>query len=311
MQEAPTQQTQNPQGEPEDAGSLEAAAAAFAALNQSEEAEPDPESAEESSEEAEEADPEDEDEAGELVEVDIDGVKVSLPADQADKLQKGYLRQSDYSRKMNEASEKEKSYSDRLQVVEQLSQGVEKLAEAKAEVVSIEAEIKRYERIDWQKLRAENPAEYAALAADLQSLRLNKGAAQEKIQGIEREVSKERQKLLVSQREEMVKTLQKNLKGWGDELGTQITRYALEKGWSAEQLQTLTDANVVIALDKARRFDELQAKKESLKTKVKDAPPVAKPGAPRKPDAGHDAMVRLRKSGSLADAEAAFMARMK
>ena len=61
MSEVPTPETQNAPAETDDPGSLDAAAAAFAAKQEphteaNEEAEPDPESAEETQQEADEAD---------------------------------------------------------------------------------------------------------------------------------------------------------------------------------------------------------------------------------------------------------------
>ena len=133
MQEAPTPETQNASAEPDDLGSLDAAAAAFATKEQSEEAahpeeeaEPAHETEEETEQEAEEADPDEESESDELVEVEIEGKTYKVPPE----LQKGYLRQSDYSRKMNEVSEKEKAYSQRLEVAEKLYEGAEKFATA-------------------------------------------------------------------------------------------------------------------------------------------------------------------------------------
>jgi len=319
MSEVPTPETQNPQGEPDDSGSLDAAAAAFAARvepeeapkSSNEEADPDPESAEESTEEADEADPQEEDEAGELVEVEIDGVKVSLPPDQADKLQKGYLRQSDYSRRMNEVTEKEKAYTQRIEIAEKLVEGAEKYAKALAEVNSIDAEIKQFESVNWQQLEREDPSRASLMAVKLMRLQQARQDAVNQAQSVDREIAEHRMKDIDAKRAEMDKVLRKELKGWGDELGVEITKYALDTGWTREALSSLTDPQVVIALDKARRFDALQKSKETIKAKAKEAPPVVKPGASRPSvDKKTEAMSRLRKSGSMDDAEAAFLARM-
>lgn len=313
MQEAPTPESQNPQGETEDLGSLDAAAAAFAAQEQSledteEEAEPDPEAAEETEQEADEADPDEESEAGELVEVEIEGKTYKVPPE----LQKGYLRQQDYSRRMNEVSEKEKAYTQRLEVAEKLVQGAEKYASALAEVNQIDAEIKQFDDVNWQQLESSDPSRASLMAVKLMRLQQARQSAVDKAQAVDREIAEAKTKTIDAKREEMDKVLRKELKGWGDELGTQITRYALETGWTREQLSNLTDAQVVIALDKARRFDALKKSTDSVKAKAKDAPPVVKPGAPRPvPNKTDEAMTRLRKSNSLDDAAAAFLSRMK
>jgi hypothetical protein len=235
-----------------------------------------------------------------------------VPADQADKLQKGYLRQSDYSRKMNEVGEKEKALAQRIEIADKLAQGAEKYASALAKVNQYDAEIKSFDSVNWNQLEREDPSRASLMAVRLMRLQQARQEAVNEAQGIDRQIAESRINDINAKRAEMDKTLSKSLKGWGEELGTQISQYALETGWTREALSQLTDPQVVIALDKARRFDALQKSKEQIKAKAKEAPPVVKPGATRAaPNKAADAFVRLRKSGSLADAEAAFAARMK
>jgi hypothetical protein len=316
MHEEQTPENQNPQGETGDTGSLDAATAAFAArmepaaeqseeqaqTQETEEAEPDPESADEPTEEAEEADPEEGEEAEQLVEVD--GKEIPLS-----ELQKGYLRQADYSRKMNEASEKEKAYTERLELIEGIETAADERAEALALVKQIDERIKAYEGVDWAKARAENPAEAALAAVELLQLQDQRKEAVNAAAQVARKLTEGRQKLDGEKRAEMAKVLDKELPGWRENVGIEITKYALSKGYTEKDLGAITDPRVVIALDKARRFDALQQSKEQVKAKAKAAPPVVKPGAPRRVDAAQDAMASLRKSNSLEDAEAAFLAR--
>jgi hypothetical protein len=69
---------------------------------------------------------------------------------------------------------------------------------------------------------------------------------------------------------------------------------------------------VVVALEKARKFDALQKSKTDLKAKVKDAPPVLKPGVRQsKQNPVDESMAQLRKFRTRDAAEVAFLARMK
>jgi hypothetical protein len=319
MSEAPTPETQNPQGETDDPGSLDAAAAAFAARteqqpqeeaapNPTEEAEPDPESADEPAEEAEEADPEAGDDAGELVEVEIEGKTYKVPPE----LQKGYLRQSDYSRRMNEVGEKEKAYTQRLELIEGIEAAAEQRAEALAQVRLLDERIKSYEGIDWAKARAENPGEAAMAAIELLSLKDQRKDAVGAAAQVARKLTETRQKVDGEKAADMARVLDKELPGWRGDVGAQITEYAKSIGFAEKDIASITDPKVVLALDKARRFDALQQSKEQIKAKAKDAPPVVKPGAARpRVNAAQDAMGRLRKSNSLDDAADAFIARRK
>ncbi len=296
-----------------DTGSEENAAAAFAAtLNEGDEppTETDPTPADEPAEDADpdavEADPDDAPEAEELAEVEIGGKTYKVPAE----VEKAILRQADYSRKMNEVGAKDKTLNERLATVETLEKSVEERAEALAEVRSIDARIKQYEGIDWPKAKAENPAEAAMAAIELLSLKDQRKDAVQAAANVARDLTASRSKLLDSARSEMDAALKKDLPGWGDKLGTDITRYALDNRVALKSLQELTDPAIVVALDKARRYDALQAAKTTLKAKAQDAPKVVKPGAPRRvnPDAVMD---QLRKTNTQEAAEAAFLSRMK
>lgn len=304
----PNPETLEAAADPADPEGLDAAAEAFAKKAQPEENEAEAESeSEEASDntEADEAEPEADESEEPLVELEIDGKTYQVP----EELQKGYLRQSDYSRKMNEVSAKEKVFTERIEQADRLVEGAEKYAESLSTVKALEAQLKQMDGLDLDEIERADPQQAAQLA--VRQLRLEKAlkAAVEEAKSISKQVSDERSKTFETARGEMFKALEKDIKGWSDDLGAKLTQYATTKGVQFKTLQTLTDPAIVVALDKARRFDELQASKETIKAKAKDAPRVVKPGAPRKPDAKADAMARLRKDNSIDAAAAAFLAR--
>jgi hypothetical protein len=331
----PTHQSQTEDSGPGDDGSIDAAALAFAKRAnpqpvedakiveptdepveeaREEEAEDEPE-AEKASEEADseeepsdgEPDADTEDDA-ELIEVELGDKTFKV----APEVQKAMLRQADYSRKMNEVGAKEKVLAQQLEVVETLHAGAEKYAKAMAQVNAIDAQVQQYEALDWQRLEEEDPSRYSVLAVKFIQLQKARDNAANAVTAIGEEINESRQKIVNEKRDEMDKALKKAIPGWGEKLGTAITRYAIESGYTEQELRALTDPKVVVALDKARKFDALQkGAKDVIATKVKDAPPVLKPGAPRKTDPKSDAMARLRKSNSLDDAASAFAARTR
>lgn len=310
-------QEQNPDTQtdtaPEDTGSLDAAARAF---EQREEAEATPEADAEGSEadpDAEASDGDsDEDTEQELQEVTVEGVTLSLPKDQAEAIQKATLRQADYSRKMNEVSAKEKQATQLLDTAEKMRQGAEKFADVLANIRMMDQQIKQYEGLDWQKLRADDPGQYAAYAADLQTLKLDKQRVEMQGRQVAHEVDQSTGKVMQAKREEMFESLKKSLPGWSNEMGEKITEYAVASGMAFDTLSKLTDPAVVVALEKARKFDALQKSKTDLKAKVKDAPPVLKPGVRQAPkNTADEAMAQLRKFKTRDAAEVAFLARMK
>lgn len=311
-----TTETQNPTPLT-DTGSEEAAIAALSQRGNAPVAsEQEPESNPEDGEttptpedaEPEEGDTEDAEETeAEAVEVEYEGKTYTV----APEIQKALLRQSDYSRKMNEVGEVEKIAKSRNEQAEKLIAGAEKFAEALAEVNGIDAQIAQFDKLDWTKLRSENPAEYAALVADRQTLDASRKAVIEKAKSIDAELSGAKQIQLQEKRLDMLKTLQKDLKGWGDELGSKITQYARSVGYSDDDLGNTADARLVIALDKARRYDDLQKSKGDLQAKAKAAPVYVKPGTPKRIDKTAELMTRFRKTASTEDAIALLEARQK
>lgn len=309
MQEAPNPQTENAQAEPQDAEGIDAAAAAFAQLDAPEQpedqAEPDPEPESDADTDAEEADPEAEEPTEELVEVEYEGEKYQLPP----KLEKALLRQADYSRKMNEVGAKEKTYEQRLAAIDGIEKAADARAEVLAEVKAIDAQIEQYKAIDWATAKTENPAGAALAAVELMTLQQQREALNRKAQEAADSLKSERDKLNAEKAVEFAKALDKELPDWRGAAGLRLTEYAAKQGIKPQELAAVQDVRLILALEKARKFDELQASKGALKEKAKAAPPVAKPGAPRaKVSPKADAMARLRSSNSLDDAAAAFLA---
>jgi len=307
--------TQNPVSEADESvsyepGSEEAAIAAFARQEGADAPEDEPEPADEAATEdepeADEAEPEESEEADELVEVEIGEVTYKVPPE----VQKAVLRQADYSRKMNEVGAQAKTLAERMEAVEALAQVAEMRAEALAEVRAIDARIKQYDGIDWAKARDENPAQAAMAAVELMSLRDQRKDAAQAAANVGRELTVGQNALLEQARADMDARLTKDMPGWGDKLGTELTRYALDAGVDLKTLQKITDPGLVIAMDKARKYDALQQAKVGLKAKAQTAPKVAKPGAPRRVDPAAEVIQRLRRDNTQESLEAAFLSRL-
>ena len=92
----------------------------------------------------------------------------------------------------------------------------------------------------------------------------------------------------------------------GQGLKDALVETGVSYGFSAEEMQAVTDARYVRALNDARKYRELVAKKKSGQTKSNKSSPVVKAGA-KKRQVGNDAnrkkaQQRLQKTGSIDDA---------
>ena len=92
----------------------------------------------------------------------------------------------------------------------------------------------------------------------------------------------------------------------GEAIKNALVETGVSYGFSAEEMQNVTDARYVRALNDARKYRDLVAKRKSTQSKGEKARPMVKAGAKKRPDSNADtrkkAQQRLQKTGSDADA---------
>lgn len=141
-----------------------------------------------------------------------------------------------------------------------------------------------YNKVDWQKLRSENPAEWTAqqhefnqrMAAIDQHLHQVALAQQQQAQAQAQEL----QKSLPVEREKMFQAHPE----WRDEkqfsvAKSQMVDYAHKLGFSDAELNGLFDHRYMQVLHDAASFAKLQASSPQAVKRVRTAPQVAQPGA--------------------------------
>ena len=209
------------------------------------------------------------------VKVDNEELEVDL-----DELIKGYSRTSDYTKKTQTLAEQRKqveaertkieeaaklrdTYSQRLQVIEQmLSQQPEEDLSALKDSDPIGYAIKVAEKMEREKqlsaVRAEREAVQAKQVAEQQE-RLKAHLAQES----------ERLKAAIPDLADEVK---------GEVIRKEIRDYAKSNGWTDQELSQVYDHRAVIALYRAMQFEKLQKSKPAVQKKVSEAPKSLRPG---------------------------------
>ena len=92
----------------------------------------------------------------------------------------------------------------------------------------------------------------------------------------------------------------------GEVIKNALVKTGMDYGFSAEEMQGVTDARYVRALNDARKYRELVAKRKSAQSKGEKARPVVKAGAKKRVDSNaatrKKAQARLQKTGSINDA---------
>jgi hypothetical protein len=141
-----------------------------------------------------------------------------------------------------------------------------------------------YQKIDWNSLRVNNPAEFAALQTEF-------GQRQQQIQGFLQQVDQAKQHETIQQQQARQQALaQENDKllsarsEWRDpqafsKARDQIAQYARSVGFQDAELSQIFDHRIMLVLDDAARYRALQAATPQALKQVRQAPPMAKPGS--------------------------------
>jgi hypothetical protein len=195
-------------------------------------------------------------------------------------------------KKVKEAiAERQKEYEEKLELAEQ------------AIWHTLAPEIKS---IDWNKLAAENPAEWAQKYQHVQNVNARLAEIQQERQKLSKAREEETRENLRKQAEEAVEVLQREIPGWNNDVYGKILKTGQEYGFKADEVNAITDPRAIKVLHDAMQYRALKAKPVVDKRAAPQTPKVAKPGAGEKTDPNADqwksGMANLRKSGRSQDA---------
>lgn len=242
-----------------------------------------------------------------------DGADLEVEED-VEGLKKGYMLERSYRQKTAQiAREKESVQAKIKEAVEQRQKEYEEKLALAEQVIwhTLAPEIKN---TDWNKLAAENPAEWAQRYQRVQAINSTLAAVQAERRKFDDARADEQKKALEKHIQESRDTLSREVTGWSDELYKKILKTGVEYGFTAEEMKAMTDHRAVKVLNDARQFRELKAK-PIVEKKVVEVPKVAKPGAGDKPDPNAEkvskAREQLRKTGKTRDAEALMLELIK
>ena len=311
------------------------AEARFAALlggdAENEEQDDDADNVEDDSEEAEGEEPEDaedddaegEDEADDdeeseesdaqgkeqLFTVKVAGEELQVPLSE---LLNGYSRQADYTRKSMAVAQARKELEAKAAEIE--GERAQMIQFLEGQVAAMQQQ--QPAQPDWERLRREDPIEYAAQWAEFQQRQQQQYALQQRLQAERSRAQQAEQEQLQRTLAEEAERLVQAVPEWRDE-----TRAAQEKagmaefarglGFTEQELSSIYDHRTVLVLRKAYMYDLAQKQRPQLKAEAQQrrvAPKVAPAGssAPKAAAPMQKAVKRLAQTGSVKDAAAVF-----
>lgn len=263
------------------------------------------EAPEEDTAEAEEVeeDPTDEAEEEEPEEqmFEVDGESLS-----AEELKLGYLRQSDYTKKTQAVAEQRKAYE---------AQSAQTEATMNALLSAAGADLSRFQNVNWEKAAIDSPEQYKQAKAAYEQAQSTFNYIKEQADQYQTQQQQQADAANKEAATESLTVLKTNIPKWSNDLYYEIRDYAQTLGVNGDEFNQVSDHRLITALYKAMQFD--QAKKVTAKKKIK--PSASKTLSGSKADStkavesesARKTRERLRKTGTVDDAAAALLNRMK
>ena len=246
--------------------------------------------------------------------VKIDGKDTEVTEDE---LLSGYSRQADYTRKSQVLAEQRKKMDEELAATQQERQQYQ----SQLEQFNLQADSKleEFKSVDWTKLKEEDPMEYALKRDQYRELQENKRLVAEEQQNLAQKQQAEMQTKWNEELARQQEVMAQRLPEWNDpekgpKLKQNIKSFALKKGFTEQEVDSLIDARSVDVLHKAMMYETLLEAKISQK-KAKVVPKVQKPGTPSTKSEVNSEKVkqtraRLKRSGRVDDAALAIKSLM-
>ena len=246
--------------------------------------------------------------------VKIDGKDTEVTEDE---LLSGYSRQADYTRKSQVLAEQRKKMDEELAATQQERQQYQSQLEQFK--IQADSKLEEFKSVDWTKLKEEDPMEYALKRDQYRELQENKRLVAEEQQNLAQKQQAEMQTKWNEELARQQEIMAQRLPEWNDpekgpKLKQNIKSFALKKGFTEQEVDSLIDARSVDVLHKAMMYETLlEAKISQKKTKV--VPKVQKPGAPSTKSEVNSEKVkqtraRLKRSGRVDDAALAIKSLM-
>lgn len=214
-----------------------------------------------------------------MVKTKIDGVEGQAKFSE---LLKSYQLEGHLNKQSTEVAETQKALQSKLAEADgQLAQKISQLEDLSQ--LAYNDLLSDFNKINWDELRADDPAEWSAKQTDFQN-------RQNQIANLYQKSQDQRGELaatdMVSPEKiaEEKQALLKAIPSWSNEKTfskewSSVGEYAVSSGYTAEEYQGNTDHRLIVLLNKAKQFDALSKESTKVTKLVRKAPKIAKPGS--------------------------------
>jgi len=222
-----------------------------------------------SSEEEEQSD----DEELTLEDIEFDGKEYAVPKE----LKEAFLRQSDYTKKTMEVAEQrkqveaqQKEFNTQRETLQKQQQQYQENLESIVQIKTLDDQLKHLKDID---LTGSSMEEKLNFDRDLRIIQDKRNELEQGLKQKQQQTSFEQQQQLAKLEEDTKSKLQQEIKGWNNDLQSNLSEYAKSQGISDQFIESSMryDPIAVKTMHKAYLYDQL-AKKQFSKPKIQVKP---------------------------------------
>ena len=256
-----------------------------------------------------EQDPTEDDEVGEQEEADEEEQTIVVDGETftASEIKLSMLRQKDYTQKTQFVSEQKKAFEAQSQQAE---------ATMNALMSAANADLTRFEGVNWEAVAVDNPEQYRQAKAAFEQTKSTYDYIRAQADQFQAQTQQQDAAQLKQDAQESLTVLKTTIPSWSNTLYREIGEYAHNTlGVSNEEYNKVADHRIITALHKAMLFDS--AKSVTAKKKIRSSATKTLSGSKAdstkttKNEGARKARERLRKSGRLEDAAAVILSRIK
>lgn len=209
------------------------------------------------------------------LEEELDGVKVRGKKEALEKLKAERLMQADYTRKTQETAELRKQAEAERQAVEIEKQVHFQNMNEVATMKAIEMRYQQLAAIDLSQLTDSDPVQAMKLDQELRKLQAQHAQLQNSVTQRHAQFTQMQQQEAARQLEEGRRVLEREIPGWGEQLRSDLVKYALSNGYTQRELDAMKSPAMVRSL--FREYQVAQAKKQATtRPKVTQEAPVTR-----------------------------------
>lgn len=210
----------------------------------------------------------------------VDGVEKQVPL--ADVL-KSYQLEGHVNNKSIELSNQKSAFDQEQQQWRQAAQQQIQMHQTMANV-ALQMLNHDYQKVDWNALRVQNPAEFAALQAEFQQRQGQIGQFVQQVQAMAAQEAQQQQQAMHQSLAQEHERLMNARPEWRnadsfDKAREQMKQYARSVGFQDAELNSIQDHRYMLILNDAASYRALQAAAPQVLKQVRQAPPMAKPGS--------------------------------